>query len=242
MTNLSPTLQAEQRAQQHWLEDGLPSLIAGTGCLVLAFFSLYLKNGHSPFKIVLLLSALILYWAISQHQFAIIDGLKARISCPRTGYVRPPHMPEGQGLPLDFKMLSMQGANTTQPEEIKRARAGGMRRFLIGLSLMVVAFVAIAYFHPPWIHSPWVYSVISLSFVAMSWLLARIEHRRLPWILLVGILLVGFCMSVLQLRGIVGPDQAGYGLAGIGLVGLVDGAFSLIRFLLRNPRPSMTAP
>src|SRR5208283_1064777 len=142
-STLSPTLQAEQRAQQHWVEDGLPSIITGIGCLVWAFFWIYLKNGHSPFKIVLLLSALTLYWAFTQHHLEIVDWLKARLSYPRTGYVRPPQMPEDKSLPLDFKMLSMQGANTTQPEEIKRAHARSMRRFLISFSLMLVAFVAI---------------------------------------------------------------------------------------------------
>ena len=242
MTDLSPALQAEQRAQQHWIEDGLPSLIAGIGCLLWAFFWIYLENGHSPFKIVLLLSALTLYWAISKHELEIVDWLKTKLSYPRTGYVRPPYLPEDKSLPLDFRMLSMQGANTTRPEETELAHARSMRRFLISFSLMLVAFVAIAYFHSSWIHSPWVYSVFSLSFIAVLWLLARIEHRRVSWILLAGIPLVGFCMSVLQLRGIVGPDQTGYCLAGISLVAILDGVVSLIRFLRRNPRPTSAAP
>lgn len=240
--SLSPTLQAERRAQQHWFEDGLPSLIAGMGCLVLAFFMLYLKNGHSPFKIVLLLSALTLYWAISQHHLEIVDWLKAKLSYPRTGYVRPPHLPEDKSLPLDFTMLSMKGVDTTPPEEIRRAHAVRTRRFLIGFFLVLVTFVAIAYFRSSWIYSPWIYSAFSLFFVAVGWLTARTEHRPVSWILLVGILLVGFCMSVLQLRGIVGPGQVGYCLAGIGLVALVDGAVSLFRFLRHNPRPTSTAP
>ncbi len=238
MTDLSPTLQAEQRAQQHWVEDGLPSIIAGVGGLVLAFFILYRTNGHSPFKIVLLLSALTLYWAISQHQIEIVDWLKTRLSYPRTGYVRPPYSPEDKSLPLDFTMLSMQGVDTTLAEEIKQARARSMRRFLIGLSFMLVAFVAFAYFHSSWIHSPWVYSVLSLSFVAMLWLLALIEHRRLSWTLVAGFSLVGLCLSVFQRQGIVGPDQFGYFLVGISLVTILNGAVSLIRFLRRNPQPS----
>ncbi len=241
-SSLSPTLRAEQRAQQHWVEDGLPSIAAGVGGLVLAFFMLYQKNGHSPFKIVLLLSALTLYWAISQHQTEIVDWLKTRLSYPRTGYLRPPYMPEDKSLPLDFKMLSMQGVDTTQPEEIKRARARSMWRFLTSLSLILAAFVIIAYFHSPWIDSPWLYFAVSLSLVAMLRVLALIEHRRLSWIVLTGFLLVGFSMSFLQREGIVGPNQFGYFLIGISLVTILSGAISLIRFLLRNPRPPAATP
>jgi uncharacterized membrane protein len=242
MTDVSPTLQAEQRAQKHWVEDGLPSIIAGIGGLVLAFFILYRTNGHSPFKIIFLLGALTLYWAISQHQTEIVDWLKTRLSYPRTGYVRPPYMPEDKSLPLDFKMLSMEAANTALPEEIKLARARSIWLFLIALSFVLLPFVAIAYFHSSWIHSPWLYFALSLSFVAILWILALIEHRRPSWILVSGFFLVGLCMLVFQHQAIVGPDQFGYFLVGVSLVSIVNGAVSLFRFLRRNPRPASTTP
>ncbi len=238
----TPILQAEQRAQQHWVEDGLPSIIAGIGGLVLACYLLYLKNGHSGFKVPVLLCALTLYWAFTQRHLEIVDWLKARLSYPRTGYVRPPYKPEEKGLPLDFKMLSMDAANTTQPEEIRQARARSMWRFLLGLSLMLIAFVTIAYFHSSWIHSAWSYSVFSLSLIAVLWFSARMGHQPVPWFPVAGLALVGLGMSALQLRGIVGPDQFGYFLLGASLVSIVNGAVTLIRFLRRNPLPSSTTP
>jgi len=241
MTELSPTLQAEQRAQQHWAADGLPSIIAGIGGLVLAFFILYLKNGHSGFKVLVLLCALTLYWVFTQRNTEIVDWLKTRLSYPRTGYVRPPYKPEDKSLPLDFKMLSMQGTDTAPSEETKRQRAATMRQVWIVLFLIFSTSFGLAYFRPTWIHSPWVYSVLSFSLIAMVWLFARIEHRPVSWIPPAGLALVGFSMSVLQLRGIIAPDQFGYFLAGISLVSILNGVVSLIRFLRRNPHGPLRA-
>jgi len=37
----SPVLSAEQRAWQYWFDDGLPTLVAGVGCLLVAAFLAY---------------------------------------------------------------------------------------------------------------------------------------------------------------------------------------------------------
>jgi hypothetical protein len=230
-STLPPTLQAERRARQHWFQDGLPSLIAGVGCLVWALFWIYLQNGHSSsFKIILLLSVLALYLGIERHQLRIIEWLKARISYPRAGYVRAAYLAEGEGIPLDLNMLSMQGVNTTQPEEIKRARIGRMRR-----SWVIMPLILLASWTMMIVRNPWVCFAAGLLLSGAFWFGARTE-RRLSWIVLAGTPLVGLSMSVLQRRGMVSPDQPGLFFAGIGLVFFVDGVASLLRFLRRNPR------
>jgi hypothetical protein len=233
---LSPTLQAEQRSWHYWFEDGLPSLLTSAACLLMAFFLLFSrKRNFSFFTVVLTLTAMVLYGLILLRQPQILDWLKSKITYPRTGYVSPPYFAEDQSLPPDLTVLSLQGTSAKPREDANRLRADRWGRLLFTIALTLVAVLTTLFFR-----NPWVCSAAGLLLAAAMWFGAHRE-QRMSWIVLVGFPLAGFYTSIFLPRGTVGPERVAYFLAGGGALFFLDGAASLIRFLLRNPRPSSTA-
>jgi hypothetical protein len=231
-SSLSPTLQAERRSWHYWFEDGLPSMVTSAGCLLMAFFLLYPRHrSDSPFTFAMVLVALFLYGAILLRNRQVLDWLKARITYPRTGYVSPPYFAEDTTLPLDLNALSLQGADANPPEDAARLHADRKRRLWFAVALTLIAVVPTMF-----IRSPWICSATGLLLAAALWFGARHE-QRLSWIVLGGFPFLGFTLSVFLPRAIVGSERIAYLLAGAGLLFFLDGTLSLIRFLLRNPRP-----
>jgi hypothetical protein len=231
-SSLSPTLQAERRSWHYWFEDGLPSIVTGAGCLLMAFFLLYTRrHSNSLFRAAIGLTAVILYGLILLRQRQILDWLKARITYPRTGYVSPPYFAEDTTLPLDLTALSLQGADAKPPEDAARLHADRKRRLWFAIALTLVAVVPTMF-----IRSPWIFSATGLLLAAALWYGARHE-QRLSWIVLGGFPFLGFTLSVFLPRAVIGSERIAYLLAGAGVLFFADGALSLFRFLLRNPRP-----
>ncbi|MGB7844103.1 MAG: hypothetical protein WBL63_00680 [Candidatus Acidiferrum sp.] len=234
---LSPTLQAKRRAWHSWFDDGIPSIVASAGCLLMAFFLFY--PGTTPgstLSIAMFLMTLFLYGAVMLRHRQIVDWLKTRITYPRVGYVDPPNSAEDAGMSPEVTVLSMQAANAAQQEQAQRTYEGRKKQFWLALALALIAICAGMF-----IHSPWACFVVSLLMATGLCFIARNE-RRASWVLLVGLPIAGFGLSIALPRGIAGPTRFAYLLACGGLLLFLDGAVSLIRFLLRNPRPSSTAP
>jgi hypothetical protein len=82
---------AGRRAAAYWFIDGLPEILFGIvyvvwGCIGLVW-GFYLKNPWIGWSMVVVaLAFLPLWWKAP----AILDYFKARLTYPRTGYVRPP--------------------------------------------------------------------------------------------------------------------------------------------------------
>ena len=93
---------AGRRAAAYWFIDGLPEIFFGILYLVWGFIGLvwgfYLENPWMRWSMVaVVLAFLILCWKAP----AILDYFKARLTYPRTGYVRPPaDMPDGRIITL----------------------------------------------------------------------------------------------------------------------------------------------
>ncbi len=108
---------AGRRAAAYWFIDGLPEIFFGILYIVLGSSGLIwgfnLKNPWmTGVLLVVFLAFLVLYW----KDRAILDYFKARVTYPRTGYVRPPAEPEayqplvlvtlGTAPPFDWNVTS----------------------------------------------------------------------------------------------------------------------------------------
>lgn len=86
---MEPTVDVDeitQRAQRHWMEDGLTEMMLGL--LMSTQMGLYMAAGALPLGFIFVAQALVLGITL-----AIVSGfkrLKARVSFPRTGYVAFP--------------------------------------------------------------------------------------------------------------------------------------------------------
>lgn len=94
-----------RRAAEYWFIDGLPELVFGVALLVYGAIPIAIDALHlgpvKPAEVCLILLFLVLYiW-----DRRIIGALKARLTYPRTGYVRPPGDPVA--LPDDSIVLLM---------------------------------------------------------------------------------------------------------------------------------------
>lgn len=83
----------QQRAQRHWYEDGLGEIAVGIGLLGYAIW-LWLTGGGADLNLsmeaqVLLTAALFFVGIVAMR--TVIEWAKARVSYPRTGYVKLRH-------------------------------------------------------------------------------------------------------------------------------------------------------
>jgi ABC-type cobalamin transport system permease subunit len=88
----TPVLEAQQRCWSYWFIDGLPSLVAGPSCLIMALFLLAAQlRPTRPLTITFAIAALLLYPLMLFRMKQVIEWLKVRITYPRTGYTAPPY-------------------------------------------------------------------------------------------------------------------------------------------------------
>jgi hypothetical protein len=107
--------EAERRAWSYWFVDGLPNLVAGLLCLLLASISFLLSGPHpvrSPLVITLAAVALVIFAAVFIRFRQTLEWLKARITYPRTGYTAPPYfaLTFDASPPADLTMLNLSEA------------------------------------------------------------------------------------------------------------------------------------
>jgi len=89
---------AGRRAAAYWFSDGLPEIAFGGAYLIFGVLGMTWRV-HEPYHWLRLiveaaLPALVILFMWSPN---ILDPLKARVTYPRTGYVRPPALPRRSG-------------------------------------------------------------------------------------------------------------------------------------------------
>jgi hypothetical protein len=218
----SPVLEAEQRAWRYWFSDGVTNLIVGISILLMAFCILYPPHWPpSPLALAAWAAALFGYVSLMIRHQTVVEWLKARTTYPRTGYVQSP-CPEA-----DLVKGLQRGPEVEQPEEVRHFRSARRMRAIFKLALILAASVAMIVFH-----SRWVFTAAGIIVAVAMWIARR--DYRLSWIVPAGFPLVGLCVSLF----VVSRHQApAYFLAGWGLLFLLDGGVTLIRYTLQNPAP-----
>jgi hypothetical protein len=233
----APLFSAEQRASRYWFDDGLPTLLTGLACLLMAFFLLYPRTGNSsPVATVVSLAAVVLYGVVLLRQREILDWLKSRITYPRTGYVRPPHFAENANPPQELTILSLGGANAAQAETANALYRDRKRRMGLTMILTMAAVLPMLFFR-----NPWLCSLAGLLLAAAMWFGARLE-QRLSWIVLAGLPVLGVTLSLFLPRDRIGPERAAWFLAGSGVLFVLEGALTLFSYLRQHPRATQSYP
>ena len=225
MPSSSPVLSAAQRASFYWFDDGLPTLLTGVACLLMAFSLLYPHSGGSNLlSAVVALVSIVLYGLLLIRQREILDWLKSRITYPRTGYVSPPYSLKDANLPLGLTSLSLPGSETSHPDERDRSRQVS---FMIAIALAVG--LPIFFFSNPWL-------CLVSGFLTSAALWFGLRYiQRVSWILLAGFPLLGLAMLLFLPRYIDGPARVAWFLAGTGVILIVEGTVALLRYLEKNP-------
>jgi len=221
--SLPPTLDAEQRAWRYWFADGLATIVAGITSLLIAFFLLY--EPHRKLTAVsgtVTAAAFGLYLVFLLRNKQIVEWLKARITYPRTGYVQPPYFTEDGTLPVDFMALGIEGADAARAQDSARLHSDRKKRMMLVIGLVLIAVLGTMFVQNRWICA------------AALWLSAR-KDQQLSWIVLAGFPFAGFYMTMFLASHVTGPDRIAYFLAGGGVLFVLDGVVSLIRYIRQNP-------
>lgn len=223
-----PILAAEQRAWNYWFLDGWTNLVVGVGVLLMAYCTLNPPRWPPrPLPVALWLVSLVLYMAAILKNREIVEWLKTRTTYPRTGYVRPP-FPDDPAEAANLTTFSLRDGGT--PQEVQLLR---MQRRITWM--IVVALVAVACFGFVIIQDRWIWSACGALFSAAMIIGRRVY--RWTWILPVGFPIVGLIITTFA------PPHRGpaYFITGLGILFVLDGATTLIRYLLQNPKPKAPA-
>jgi hypothetical protein len=228
----TPLREAERRAWRYWLVDGLPQLLAGFLCILIAVpYLLLYPHSHSR-PSLFFVAALVIYGLYAIIFFRLretLERLKARITYPRTGYVTAPPFSMGD-LPQRpaLTIFTLKIPTEKEANEAQRARKNRNRRVWL-LVLVPVAWIASALMHR-W----WMCAAAGLAAGLGIWLAALRDEQMsmavvfwMPW--------VGFAMVQLSSPLIRPLQRTGFLVTGIGASLAAAGMLTLMRYLLRNP-------
>jgi len=234
MSTPSSVLSAEQRAWQYWFDDGLPSIVAGVGCLFCALFFAYDHSQNStPVSIALCFVGLLLYAAILLFNRQITEWLKSRITYPRTGYAQPPYA-EADAPPPTIISLSLQGSDSKRSANIERLASYRKWQLVFMCAVIAVATIAMMF-----IANRWICALAGLAMGLALWVWGR-KVQRMSWIILGGFPAIGLYMAGFQVDRRVGAARVTFFLAGAGLLLVLDGVLRLVRYLRANPRTAQS--
>ncbi len=229
----SSVYSAAQRAWQYWFDDGLPTLIAGIGCLLVAIFLAYDHSSNStPLTVAICFTALVLYGAVLLFERQIVEWLKARITYPRTGYAQAPYFVEDSSQPLDLLALSMQGSDAKRPSDIERLHKYRKQRLVLTCVVAAVATGAMMF-----LQNRWICAAAGIAMALALWFWGR-KVQRVSWLILGGFPLVGFLLAIFMSDRLPGSERIAYFLAAAGVIFILDGALTLFHYLHAHPRPS----
>jgi len=222
MTSQSPVLDASQRAWRYWFSDGLTNLVVGVGILLMSYSIMNPPHWPpKPFALAAWAIALVLYVLTTVRHREIVEWLKAKTTYPRTGYVSTP-----ANDPLCMAATSLRGGSP-QPEEATRLAAARRRSVYLKLALVVVASIGMIVIHQSW---KWIAAGI---IIAIAMLIARKQYR-VSWIIPVGFPLLGLYLTLYATDRHTAPSHF---LLGWGVLFVLDGGYTLVRYLLANPLP-----
>jgi hypothetical protein len=212
---------AGRRAAAYWFIDGLPEIFFGIlylvwGCIGLVW-GFYPKNPWIGWSMVIVAVAFLLRW---WKAAAILDYFKARLTYPRTGYVRPPaDMPDGR-----WHMITLGLASPPIDSNVTSFRLRTVYAFLLA-SLLVPA--------DPWAARWTVPALMALVAVAVySW--NRREAHPYSWQSVLAIALAGLLSAGLEV-----PPKSRHFIPMLigGVWFLAHGVPTLVRYLRTYPAP-----
>jgi hypothetical protein len=226
VTTPSLVVEAERRAWRYWFDDGLPNLVFGIAFLAMAIYLHLEHHPAGPLGVAEAMFFMLFYLVIVVGQKRIIEWLKAKITYPRTGYVAPPFVKKEETAGLEVVAL-LDSWKNKRPETALSVRKGlsHSTRLTVVTSLMVAAVCIL------FIDSPWICVAAGIMWAVAFWLGNR-ENWRPSWLVLIGLPLIGFLLAV---RPVERFDRVAYFLGGGGVLYVLDGAISLIRYIRRNP-------
>ena len=227
-TSPSPLLEADERAWHYWFSDGLTNVVAGIGCLLIAFCVLY--PPHLPLKPLQMAAwglALWLYAIVILRHRHVVEWLKSKITYPRTGYAQTP---ADAICPFPFTKLSLRESAST--DVLGQLRLQRRRKTLLMLGLMVIsALVEVIALRQRWV---W----LAAGLIASAAIFMARKQFNISWIMPIGFALLGACMTIFHPSLKIAP---GIFVVGWGAIYMVDGTFTLIRYLWLNPEPKAPA-
>lgn len=229
--SLSPVVQAEHRAWSYWFADGLPNLLAGIVCILLASVFLLLsgpRHNRSALLIVFVLVAFGICGFVVIRFKQTLEWLKRRITYPRTGYIASPYFTDTAAPPADLVMLNLSGIReqeTTAPLLVSE----DLRWRLWALLAILVAEPLAGRF----ISSHVLCAIAGCAGGLLAWLISRKDPRK-SWAVILGLLLAQvYTVSFLDQLHVL--EGACFFQAGLGFVLALAGGITLIRYLRRNP-------
>jgi hypothetical protein len=217
-----------RRAAAYWFADGLPEVLFGflfliPGMLVLVIEEFHIRiekqNGWTGWTGIFVG---LLGWSIWLIHRPILNFLKARITCPRTGYVHPPvDFPvRGRDSP-DLKILT---PGTSRPSD---DNVSSFASHTIPWMCSGVFFMGFLY------TTNWGIPVVMSAIAAGIYFLNRGGVRPYSWLSVLPVAVAGFIASALDLK----PNLRVYVpmlICGIWL--LVIGTRTLVGYLRANPK------
>lgn len=223
----SPVVRAEQRAWNYWFVDGLPSLVSGVACVLIAtsLLSGATRPRHTILVIVGIVS-LLLYVFLLIRLKNVVEWLKERITYPRTGYVAPPNFPDNEALPVHLTTLSLGQTEARRASEVDQQYRD--RKHLMWMIIVLAAVAAAATW---FIESRWICLVVGIGVGGALWLATR-KKQRISWIEITAMPLVGFWAFLVPVHR---QDRLLVFVAGGGIALIISGTVSLIRYLRQNP-------
>lgn len=242
----SPVVEAERRAWRYWFVDGLPNLVAGLACLLLAFtFILLVQYQHtrSPLLISVVILALIIGTAVFYRMRQTLEWLKARVTYPRSGFAAAPYFTDDPKPPADLAMLNLSSATEKETtQEILRSEDVHHRLwYLLGIG---AAASLVGIFVP----SRLLCAIAGLVAGALIWFAARKDARK-SWDAVYSLLLVQVIftinaaintamdtrMNTTHIGEGIQLERIGYFGAGVGSALALAGTITLVRYLRHNP-------
>jgi hypothetical protein len=217
---------AGRRAAAYWFEDGLPEIVVGVPLILMSVAGVLLRLYLDLWIRVFYVAAAACFFVVVVFHRHVLDLLKAHITYPRTGYVRPPTLPPAPdpdqvlGLHLDRPAAPASNQNVTRFP------------FVIVMTFGVMPILAGSY----GLGGAW---SLPAAMVVISGLIYVFqhdsEHEYSLWSVL-PLAASGFLPFVIGT-----PDRILRFLPWLfgGIWLLVRGAWTLTRYLHRHPRPQV---
>lgn len=214
---------AGRRAASYWFVDRLPEIVTGASFVLLGCVSWWMLDRSHPWMarmvatgLALVLMALVFGWERTVARY-----LKARLTYPRTGYVRPPE-PAGNARQTEVIVSLGLGQRPLPDENVTSFCEHTVVVLFFGRLLFSVV-------GQPW-GLPFVLGAVALALYGLN----RSGERPYRWwsvlfLPVAGLLSMGMHLAVEQQQWLV------YLLGGVWL--LAEGAWTLLWYLYRNPSP-----